>query len=135
MLDGLRLAVTTFTVLPLAPGRVDRATARLAMAWAPLVGAGLGVFQQFTGINSVMYYGTQLLREAGFSDGAAIIANVANGVLAVVGTALCLFVVIDKVDRRKLIIFGFCATTTVHGLITIAATVMPAGTARASSSS
>ena len=48
-----------------------------------------------------------------------------------VGTALCLFVVIDKVDRRKLIIFGFCATTTVHGLITIAATVMPAGTARA----
>lgn len=96
-----------------------------------IIGCGLAAAQQVTGINSIMYYGTQLLREAGFSDGAAIIANVANGVLAVVGTALCLFVVIDKVDRRKLIIFGFCATTTVHGLITIAATVMPAGTARA----
>ena len=59
-----------------------------------------------------------------------ILSNIANGVLAVVGTALCLFVVIDRVPRRKLIIFGFIATTTIHGLITIAATVMPAGTAR-----
>ena len=30
------------------------------------IGVGLGVFQQFTGINSVMYYGTQLLQDAGF---------------------------------------------------------------------
>ena len=43
MLDGLRMAVTTFTVFPLRPGRVDRATARKAIAWAPLVGAVLGL--------------------------------------------------------------------------------------------
>ena len=95
-----------------------------------IIGCCLAMAQQVTGINSVMYYGTQLLTEAGFSASAAIIANIANGVLAVVGTALCLFVVIDRVPRRKLIIFGFIATTTIHGLITIAATVMPAGTAR-----
>jgi adenosylcobinamide-GDP ribazoletransferase len=41
--DGLRLALTTFTVLPLQPGRVDRATARLAMMLAPAVGALLGL--------------------------------------------------------------------------------------------
>lgn len=41
--DGLRLALTTFTVLPLRPGRVDRAVARRAMAWAPLVGGLLGL--------------------------------------------------------------------------------------------
>jgi adenosylcobinamide-GDP ribazoletransferase len=41
--DGLRLALTTFTVLPLRPGRVDRAAAGLAMAVAPLVGAALGL--------------------------------------------------------------------------------------------
>jgi adenosylcobinamide-GDP ribazoletransferase len=41
--DGLRLALTTFTVLPLPPGRVDRATARLAMVLAPAVGALLGL--------------------------------------------------------------------------------------------
>ncbi|MFI9528760.1 adenosylcobinamide-GDP ribazoletransferase [Micromonospora rosaria] len=40
---GLRLAVTTFTVLPVPAGRVDRATAGAAMALAPAVGALLGV--------------------------------------------------------------------------------------------
>jgi adenosylcobinamide-GDP ribazoletransferase len=39
---GLRLALTTFTVLPLRGGRVDRASAGVAMALAPLVGAALG---------------------------------------------------------------------------------------------
>lgn len=108
--------------------------ADLAIPWVRriiLIGCGLAMAQQVTGINSVMYYGTQLLIEAGFSADAAIIANVANGVLAVVGTALCLFVVIERVARRKLIIFGFCATTICHGLIMLAATVMPAGVQRA----
>ncbi|MEV6301080.1 adenosylcobinamide-GDP ribazoletransferase [Actinoplanes sp. NPDC051861] len=43
MLDGLRLAITTLTVLPLRPGRVDRPTAAVAMSVAPLVGALLGL--------------------------------------------------------------------------------------------
>lgn len=43
MLDGLRLAVTTLTVLPLRMGRVDRSTAAVAMAVAPAVGALLGL--------------------------------------------------------------------------------------------
>lgn len=108
--------------------------ADLAVPWIRrlvVIGAGVAAAQQLTGINSVMYYGTELLHEAGFSSSGAVIANVANGVLAVVGTALCLFVVIDRVPRRRLIIFGFCATTTIHGLITIAAISMPAGLARA----
>ncbi|MDG4827202.1 adenosylcobinamide-GDP ribazoletransferase [Asanoa sp. WMMD1127] len=42
MPDGLRLALTTFTVLPVRAGRVDRPAAAAAMALAPLVGAGLG---------------------------------------------------------------------------------------------
>jgi sugar porter (SP) family MFS transporter len=96
-----------------------------------ITGCGLAAAQLLTGIGAIMYYGTELLKQAGFSSSAAIIANIANGVLAVVGTALCLFVIIDRVARRKLIIFGFCATTTVHAIITIAAIVMPAGTARA----
>ncbi len=41
--DGLRLAVTTLTVLPLRPGRVDRGTAAVAMSAAPIVGALLGL--------------------------------------------------------------------------------------------
>ncbi|MEV6847655.1 adenosylcobinamide-GDP ribazoletransferase [Actinoplanes sp. NPDC051411] len=43
MIDGLRLAFTTLTVLPIRGGRVDRATARVAMSVAPAVGAVLGL--------------------------------------------------------------------------------------------
>ena len=39
---GLRLALTTLTVLPLRAGRVDRQSAALAMVWAPAVGLALG---------------------------------------------------------------------------------------------
>ncbi|MDQ1722441.1 MAG: adenosylcobinamide-GDP ribazoletransferase [Pseudonocardiales bacterium] len=39
---GLRLSLTTLTVLPLPAGRVDRRTAAAAMAWAPAVGLALG---------------------------------------------------------------------------------------------
>jgi adenosylcobinamide-GDP ribazoletransferase len=42
-MDGLRLALGTLTVVPVRVGGVDRATAGLAMLWAPAVGAGLGV--------------------------------------------------------------------------------------------
>lgn len=43
MLDGLRLALTTFTVLPVRAGRIDRRAAAVAMGLAPLVGAVLGL--------------------------------------------------------------------------------------------
>ncbi|GAA5184125.1 hypothetical protein GCM10023322_24900 [Rugosimonospora acidiphila] len=42
LVDGARLALTTFSVLPLRAGRVDRASAGVAMAGAPLVGGLLG---------------------------------------------------------------------------------------------
>jgi adenosylcobinamide-GDP ribazoletransferase len=43
VIDGLRLAFTTLTVLPIRGGRVDRAAARVAMSVAPVVGALLGL--------------------------------------------------------------------------------------------
>jgi adenosylcobinamide-GDP ribazoletransferase len=43
LVAGARLALTTLTVLPLPPGRVDRGAARAAMLLAPIVGAVLGV--------------------------------------------------------------------------------------------
>jgi major inositol transporter-like SP family MFS transporter len=45
-----------------------------------LVGAGLGVCQQIAGVNSVMYYGTEILRQNGLGTQAALVANIANGV-------------------------------------------------------
>jgi adenosylcobinamide-GDP ribazoletransferase len=50
ILDGLRLALTTFTVAPLRTGRVDRATAAVAMSVAPYLGLALGVAAGATGL-------------------------------------------------------------------------------------
>ncbi|GAA2465351.1 adenosylcobinamide-GDP ribazoletransferase [Winogradskya humida] len=43
LLDSVRLAVTTLTVLPVRAGRIDRRTAAGAMSLAPLIGALLGL--------------------------------------------------------------------------------------------
>lgn len=90
----------------------------------------IAVAQQFTGINSVMYYGSQLLVVAGFEQNAALIANVATGVVAVLGGAICLFVLIDRVSRRKLIVSGLVGTTICHALIVAASALIPEGTVR-----
>jgi sugar porter (SP) family MFS transporter len=96
-----------------------------------VAGIGVAIFQQCTGINSIMYYGTQVLTQAGFSADAALIANVANGVLAVVGSMICLFFLMDRVPRRKLIIGGFIATTTCHALIVVSSYLLPEGLTQA----
>ncbi len=99
----------------------------LAVPWVRrlvVVGIGLGVFQQFTGINSIMYYGTQLLEDAGFSAKAAIAANVLNGLFSVLGITVGLFVM-NRVNRRTMLLTGFALTTTFHVLVGLAAVLMP----------
>jgi len=91
-----------------------------------LVGIGLAVAQQLTGINSIMYYGQIILIEAGFSESAAIIANIAPGVIAVVGGFIALNMM-DRINRRKTLIIGFTLTTICHILIGIASVALPVG--------
>ncbi|TFD45167.1 sugar porter family MFS transporter [Cryobacterium frigoriphilum] len=76
------------------------------------VGIGLAAYQQLTGINSMMYYGTQVLEEAGFGE-TAITFNVFNGVMAVGAMSLAL-TFINKINRRTLLIVGFVGTTVGH---------------------
>jgi MFS family permease len=95
-----------------------------------LIGAGLGMFQQFTGINSIMYYGTQLLGDAGFSASSAIIANTLNGFFSVLGITAGLLVM-NKINRRTLLLGGFALTTTFHLLVGLSALLLPDGPAKA----
>ncbi|MBG6085259.1 sugar porter family MFS transporter [Zhihengliuella flava] len=81
-----------------------------------LVGIGIGVFQQFTGINSIMYYGQTVLVESGFGERAALVANIAPGVIAVVGGLIALRLM-QTMDRRKTLMIGFSLTTVCHLLI------------------
>jgi sugar porter (SP) family MFS transporter len=72
-----------------------------------LVGVGvlLAVFQQVTGINTVIYYAPTLLHHAGFGNSASLLANVGNGIVNVAMTILAIRL-IDKVGRRALLLGG-----------------------------
>lgn len=93
-----------------------------------LVGIGIGVFQQLTGINSIMYFGQTVLIESGFEQGAALIAQIAPGVIAVVGAFIAL-AMMDRLNRRTTFLIGYILTTTCHLLITMAASWIPVGSA------
>src|SRR3954452_21876014 len=63
-----------------------------------LVGIGLSMTQQLTGINSIMYYGQRGLIEPGFTASAALSANIAAAGAAVVGANIALYNM-DRIDR------------------------------------
>lgn len=71
-----------------------------------LVGIILGVFQQFSGINVVMYYGPVIFESAGFFPVKnAILATFCMGVINFLFTIVTLFY-IDKLGRRFLLLSG-----------------------------
>jgi sugar porter (SP) family MFS transporter len=70
-----------------------------------LVGVLLAVFQQITGINTVIYYAPSLLQGAGFGNSAALLANVVNGAVNVGMTIVAVWL-LDRVGRRPLLLSG-----------------------------
>ncbi|KAI8342692.1 general substrate transporter [Chlamydoabsidia padenii] len=71
-----------------------------------ILGVIVQIFQQFTGINSIMYYAPTIFQQAGI-DGtsAALIASGVNGVLNVFATVPAMLFV-DRLGRRKIMIIG-----------------------------
>ena len=92
-----------------------------------LVGILVGAGQQLTGINSIMYYGIKVLKEAGFDEGSALIANIAPGAIAVVGSVFSLRMM-ERVNRRTMVIAGYSLTAFFHLLIGVASMLLPEGT-------
>lgn len=91
-----------------------------------LVGIGVSMTQQLTGINSIMYYGTRVLQESGMSEQQAMLANIVFGVVAVVGGIIALWNM-DRIDRRKTFLIGLSLTTICHCLVGLASMLLPAG--------
>ncbi|MDO4664855.1 MAG: MFS transporter [Actinomycetaceae bacterium] len=68
------------------------------------VGIFLAIVNQTTGVNTVMYYAPKVLGYAGMSTSAAITAQVANGVMSVIGSCLGLYL-ITRFRRRTILIW------------------------------
>lgn len=73
------------------------------------IGMGVAICQQISGVNSIMYYGTQILMNAGFSTQAALIGNIANGVISVAATLFGIWMM-GRHGRRPLIMTGQIGT-------------------------
>mgnify|MGYP003601585821 CR=1 FL=1 len=74
------------------------------------IGMGLGIMQQFVGINIMMYYGTSILMKVGLGHNAALVANIGNGLTSFLATAVGMHLMYT-VDRRKMLITGVLGTT------------------------
>ncbi|QNH39321.1 sugar porter family MFS transporter [Bacillus sp. PAMC26543] len=107
--------------------KLEKATFKdLAVPWVRrivFIGIGIAIVQQITGVNSIMYYGTEILRDSGFQTEAALIGNIANGVISVLATFVGIWL-LGKVGRRPMLITGLIGTTTALLLIGIFSLVL-----------
>ncbi|MBI0294332.1 sugar porter family MFS transporter [Streptomyces sp. PRKS01-29] len=94
------------------------------------VGFGIAIVQQITGVNTIMYYGTQILTDAGFAADSALTANIANGVISVLATFVGIWL-LGRVNRRPMLMTGQLGTTTALLLIGVFSLVLPSGDGRA----
>lgn len=94
-----------------------------------MVGIGIGILQQLTGVNTIMYFAPTILEEGGLSTNAAITATIANGVVSVLASGAGLFLV-QRFGRRPLLMTGQAIIIVALTSIAIFSLTMDAGPAR-----
>ncbi|WP_213796476.1 sugar porter family MFS transporter [Klebsiella aerogenes] len=70
-----------------------------------MIGIGVAVIQQLTGVNTIMYYAPTVLTSVGMTDNAALFATIANGVVSVLMTFVGIWM-LGKIGRRPMTMIG-----------------------------
>ena len=86
-----------------------------------LIGMGIAVIQQLTGVNTIMYYAPTMLKAVGMDDSAALFATIANGAISVLMTFVGIWL-LGKMGRRTLTMtgqFGCTACLVFIGAVTL----------------
>ncbi|MDO5093431.1 MAG: MFS transporter [Propionibacteriaceae bacterium] len=82
-----------------------------------IIGVLVGIFNQTTGVNTMMYYAPKILQTAGFGTQAAITLTVLTGVASVIGSALGLWF-LARFSRRAVLIGGTAGLTVMLWVMT-----------------
>ena len=69
------------------------------------IGILIAVFQQITGINSILYYAPVIFKETGLSTASSLLQTIGIGMINVLSTFIAIGLV-DKVGRRKFLLGG-----------------------------
>jgi sugar porter (SP) family MFS transporter len=84
---------------------------------ALVIGIGLAIFQQVTGINTVIYYAPLIVQSAGISTASgAILATAGIGLVNVIMTIIAMWL-IDHVGRRPLLLTGIAGMIVSLGVL------------------
>ncbi|MDR2378483.1 MAG: sugar porter family MFS transporter [Bifidobacteriaceae bacterium] len=135
ILESVRAPGTARAELDEIVENVEREAAREKATWRDLtatpwirrcllIGIGVAVINQVTGVNSVMYYGTQIIERSGIEMNHAIVANIANGLISVVAMLVGIWL-LGFVGRRRLVLIGLAGTTCAHVAIGLVASAVP----------
>ncbi|MDO5728339.1 MAG: MFS transporter [Actinomycetaceae bacterium] len=80
------------------------------------IGVFIAICNQTTGVNTIMYYAPKVLQYAGMGTSAAITAQIANGVMSVVGSAVALWLIF-RFRRRQILITCLFSVFATLGII------------------
>ncbi|QUD84117.1 sugar porter family MFS transporter [Gordonia polyisoprenivorans] len=84
-----------------------------------LIGCGLAIIQQATGINTVNYYAPTILEQSGLGVSAALIATIAVGVTSVVTTIIGI-ILLGYIGRRTMLLIGFSGVAITQAALALA---------------
>lgn len=108
-INGTEIALKEFEIISNVLKNKKKSTFKDVFApklrMALFVGIGLAVFQQITGINTIMYYAPLILEKSGLSVDSAIFQTILIGVINL-GFSLVAIYYIDKIGRKPLLIIG-----------------------------
>jgi len=79
----------------------------LSAQYMPVIRMGvlIALFQQITGINSIIYYAPVILRQTGLSTSGSLFQTVGIGIINIIATLVAIAMV-DKVGRKPLLLGG-----------------------------
>ena len=77
----------------------------------------IAMFNQLSGINAILYYAPEVMKQAGADDNAALLMSVGVGLMNLIATMAAL-TVIDRIGRRSLMIVGSIGYLVSMGFLT-----------------
>ncbi|VFQ97039.1 unnamed protein product [Cuscuta campestris] len=95
-------------------------------------GVGLQIFQQFVGINTVMYYSPTIVQLAGVSSNrTALLLSLVTAGLNALGSVVSVCF-IDRIGRKKLLVFSLCGVVISLGFLSAVFHLTTSGSPRIS---